>query len=244
MSAWAAAMWGGLAAVSLLLGAALAVRFTLSNRLIGAVMGFGAGTLIASIAYELVPDSQARGTGLLTVLAFATGALVFFAADWVIDNAGGARRKRIAGHQDDGSGTAIFLGTLLDGVPESLVLGMGLATGGSISLAFLTAVFVSNGPEGIAGTRALVGSGHSRQRVLWMWSALVLASAIAAAVGFAIVRAVPSADGQYARAFAAGAVLTMLADVMMPEAFEHGGKVVGLLATWGFLTGAVLSVME
>jgi len=244
MSVWTAAMWGGLAAVSLLLGAALAFRFTLSNRLIGAVMGFGSGALISSIAYELVPESLLGNIGNGLMLSFAMGAFTFFAADWVIDHAGGAKRKKLAGTHDDGSGTAIFLGTLLDGVPESLVLGMGLATGGSISLAFLTAVFVSNGPEGIAGTRALVGSGHSRQRVLWMWSALVLASAIAAAVGFAIVRAVPSADGQYARAFAAGAVLTMLADVMMPEAFEHGGKVVGLLATWGFLTGAVLSVME
>ena len=244
MSVWTAAMWGGLAAMSLLLGAALAFRFTLSNRLIGAVMGFGAGTLISSIAYELVPESQARGTGLLTVLAFATGAVVFFAADWAIDHAGGARRKSIAGHEDDGSGTAIFLGTLLDGVPESLVLGMGLATGGSISVAFLTAVFISNAPEGIAGTRALVASGHTRRRVFWMWTSLVLASAAAAAAGFAVVQSVPAADGRFVRAFAAGAVLTMLSDVMMPEAFEHGGKVVGLLATLGFLTAAALSVME
>jgi ZIP family zinc transporter len=237
-------MWGAVAGASLLIGAALALRFALSNRMIGAVMGFGSGALISSIAYELVPESLIGSIGNGLMLAFAMGALTFFAVDWAIDRAGGAKRKSIAGQHDDGSGTAIFLGTLLDGIPESLVLGMGLATGGSISLAFLTAVFISNGPEGIAGTRALVASGHSPRRVFGMWSALVLASAAAAAAGFAIVQAVPTADGQYARAYAAGAVLTMLADVMMPEAFEHGGKVVGLLATWGFLTGAVLSVME
>jgi len=244
VSAYAAAMWGGLAAASLLLGAALALRWTLSDRLTGAIMGFGSGALISSIGYELVPESLVRGSGRWMVFAFAAGALSFFAADWAIDRSGGAERKRIAGATGAGSGTAIFLGTLLDGVPESLILGMGLATGGAISVAFLTAVFVSNVPEGVAGTRSLVAAGRSPRRVVFMWTALVIASAAAAALGYAIVRSVPAADGRYARAFAAGAVLTMLADVMMPEAFEHGGKVVGLLATLGFLTAAILSVME
>ncbi len=244
MSALAAAMWGGLAAASLLLGAALALRWDLSERLTGAVMGFGSGALISSIAYELVPESQMHGVARGMGLAFAAGALVFFLADWAIDRKGGAERKKIKAKPGEGSGTAIFLGTLLDGVPESLILGMGLATGGAISVAFLTAVFVSNVPEGVAGTRSLVASGHSPRRVVGMWASLVVASAAAAALGYGIVQSVPAADGRYAKAFAAGAVLTMLSDVMMPEAFEHGGKIVGLLATLGFLTAAVLSVME
>ena len=165
-------------------------------------------------------------------------------ADWAIDARGGEKRKSLAGGAAGGSGTAIFLGTLLDAIPESLILGMGLATGGAVSLAFLTAVFVSNLPEGIAGTRSLLDAGNSSRRVVWMWIALVLVSALMAAAGYVFVQAVPAADGRYARAFAAGAVLIMLTDVMMPEAFEHGGKMVGLLATLGFLTAAVLSVME
>ena len=244
MSVYAAGMWGGLAALSLLLGAALAMRFTLSNRLIGAVMGFGSGALISSIGYELVPESLVKGTGRSMAVTFALGALTFFFADWWIDESGGEKRKSLAGRQAGGSGTAIFLGTLLDGIPESLVLGIGLATGGAISLAFLTAVFVSNIPEGIAGTRSLLDADNSARRVVWMWIALVIASAVAAGAGYAFAHAVPAADGRYARAFAAGAVLTMLTDVMMPEAFEHGGKLVGLLATLGFLTAAILSVME
>ena len=240
----AAAMWGGLAAASLLLGAALALRWTLSERLTGAIMGFGSGALVSSIGYELVPASLVRGAGRGMVFAFAAGALVFFGADWLIDRSGGAKRKSLAPGEGGGSGTAIFLGTLLDGVPESLILGMGLATGGAISVAFLTAVFVSNVPEGVAGTRSLVAAGRSPRHVLGMWITLVIASAVAAAAGYAIVRSIPAADGRYAKAFAAGAVLTMLSDVMMPEAFEHGGKIVGLLATLGFLTAAILSVME
>jgi zinc transporter, ZIP family len=242
MSAWTAGLWGGGAAVSLLIGAGLAMRFTPSNRVIGAVMGFGSGALLSSIAYELVPESLIEGKGWPLALAFAAGALTFFIADRVIDAAGGKKRKSLGRGPSHGSGAAIFLGTLLDGVPESAILGIGLATGGSISLAFLVAVFVSNLPEGIAGTRALVDAGNSRRRVLGMWMALVVASALAAAAGYAFVQAVPAADGRLARAYAAGAVLTMLADVMMPEAFEHGGTMVGLLATLGYLTAAVLSV--
>jgi ZIP family zinc transporter len=244
MTGWAAAIWGGLAAFSLVVGAMLAIRFKFSNLITGAVMGFGGGALISSIAYELVPESMISGSGKFMILAFMAGALIFFFADWIIDRSGGEQRKSIAARQDDGSGTAIFLGTLLDGIPESLILGMGLATGGAVSFAFMMAVFVSNLPEGIAGTRSLLSVGHSANRVLLMWTGLVLASALASALGFAFVRWLPAADGRYARAFAAGAVLTMLSDVMMPEAFEHGGKIVGLLATLGFLTAAILSVME
>jgi ZIP family zinc transporter len=244
VSVFAAGLWGGLAALSLLLGAALAMRFALSNRLIGAVMGFGSGALISGIGYELVPESLVKGSGRSMALTFALGTLTFFVADWAIDARGGEKRKSLAGGAAGGSGTAIFLGTLLDAIPESLILGMGLATGGAISLAFLTAVFVSNLPEGIAGTRSLLDAGNSSRHVVSMWIALVLVSAVTAAAGYVFVQAVPAADGRYARAFAAGAVLIMLTDVMLPEAFEHGGKMVGLLATLGFLTAAVLSVME
>lgn len=244
MNELAAALWGGLAAISLVAGALLAIKFKLSNKMTGAVMGFGAGALISSIAYELVPDSLISGSGKFMALTFMAGALTFFLCDYLIDNYGGAGRKNIAEKPTGGSGTAIFLGTLLDGIPESLILGIGLATGGAISTAFLIAVFVSNVPEGIAGTRSLMSVGRSQRTVLWMWTALVVISALMAALGFAFVQWLPSADGRYASAFAAGAVLTMLSDVMMPEAFEHGGKIVGLLATLGFLTAAVLSVME
>jgi ZIP family zinc transporter len=179
-------------------------------------------------------------------LAFGAGALTFFAVDWVIDSAGGRHRKDIDGAQlpEGGSGMAIFLGTLLDGIPESLTLGLGMGLGGSISIAFLTAVFISNLPEGIAGTKNMLAGGASRRRVLWMWIALVIASAAAAALGYAFVEIVPEIDGRLVQGFAAGAMLMMLADAMMPEAFEHGGKLVGLLTTFGFAMAAILSILE
>lgn len=156
-----ALLWGGLAACALLIGYFLAER-NLSNRMIGMIMGFGAGALLSAIAYELVPKSAIGGGGM--GVAFCLGAFTFYGADWLIDSRGGSDRKDITGKQV-GSGSAIFIGTLLDNVPESIILGMGLALGGAINIAFLAAVFISNLPEGIAGTLNLEASGRSRRNI-------------------------------------------------------------------------------
>ena len=236
-----AVWWGGAAAASLIIGYFLAGR-GLSNRAIGMVMGIGAGALLSAIAYELIPESNLHGMG--TAVMFFLGAIAFFAADWVIDRRGGADRKDIAGDQAGGSGSAIFIGTLLDNVPESLILGMSVALGGAINFAFLAAVFVSNLPEGVAGTINLVAAGRSRRSIFWMWMVLVLISAAFSGLGYLMIHWLPGVDGRYAQAFAAGAMLTMLADAMMPEAFEHGGYLVGLFTVMGFLAAAVLSSLQ
>jgi zinc transporter, ZIP family len=236
-----AVLWGGLAAASLLIGFYLATRGP-SKRTTGLIMGIGAGALIAAIAYELMPESLLAGWNM--ALAFGLGALAFFLGDWAVDHRGGGDRKDIAGGAEAGSGAAIFVGTLLDNVPESIILGMGLALGGAINLAFLAAVFISNLPEGVAGTINLEAAGTPRRHVLRMWVRLVAVSAACAGLGFLLVGRLPEADGRIAQAFAAGAMLTMLADAMMPEAFEHGGKLVGLFTVMGFLLAAILSLLE
>ena len=123
----AAILWGGLAAASLLIGYFLATRGP-SQRAIGLIMGIGSGALVAAIAYELVPESILGGWEM--GLAFGLGAMAFFLGDWVVDRRGGEDRKDIAGSAESGSGAAIFIGTLLDNVPESIILGMGMALGG------------------------------------------------------------------------------------------------------------------
>lgn len=240
MSALSAILWGGLAASSLIIGFLLARR-GLSNRNIGIVMGFGAGALLSAIAYELVPESMFHGWGM--VIAFCFGALAFFGADWWIDRRGGEDRKDIAGEQA-GSGSAIWVGTLLDNVPESIVLGMSLVLGGAVNLSFLVAVFISNLPEGLAGSINMEAAGSTRRRIFWMWVILVLMSAASAGLGYILIQRLPEADGRIFQAFAAGAMLTMLADAMMPEAFEHGGKLVGLITVLGFLVAGVLAVIQ
>jgi zinc transporter, ZIP family len=236
-----AIFWGGVAAASLLLGYFLTTR-GLSNRTIGMIMGIGAGALISAIAYELVPESLLTGWNM--ALAFMLGAVAFFVGDWLVDHRGGGARKAIDGESGAGSGAAIYIGTLLDNVPESLILGIGLAVGGTVNVAFLTAVFISNLPEGVAGSLNLQAAGYSRHRIFWMWSLLVLISAASAGLGYVLISRVPGLNGLFAQAFAAGAMLTMLADAMMPEAFEHGGKTVGLFTVMGFLMAAMLSVAQ
>ena len=236
----AATLWGGFAAFSLLIGYWL-TRRKLSNRNIGIIMGFGAGALISAIAYELVPESIMTSREI--PLALAAGAFAFFIGDWMVDHRGGANRMDIAGDQPGGSGAAIFIGTLLDNVPESIVLGMSVLQGGSVSVAFMAAVFASNLPEGVAGTINLETAGRPRRRIFWMWVVLVIISALCAGLGFFAMQWLPSTTGQYAQAFAAGAMLTMLADAMMPEAFEHGGLTVGLFTVLGFVMSSYLSVM-
>jgi ZIP family zinc transporter len=159
-----------------------------------------------------------------------------------VDRGGGKDRKDIAAGTESGSGAAIFIGTLLDNVPESIILGMSVALGGAINLAFLVAVFISNLPEGVAGSLNLAAAGNPRRKILGLWLMLVLVSAACAGLGYWLVGRLPEADGRIAQAFAAGAMLTMLADAMMPEAFQHGGKMVGLFTALGFLMSGILSI--
>ena len=234
-----AALLGVLASSALVIGALLALWLRPSNKIVGLIMGFGAGALISALAYELV--EEAIRASARVGLGMALGALVYFAGDWLVDQRGGQDRKDIAGGDSSGSGQAIFLGTLLDGIPESFVLGTGFALGKPVGGAFLIAVFISNLPEAMAATASLESAGRTPSGILIMWLCLVLGSAIAAAAGYFVVLVIPSAEGAFAQAFAAGAVLTMLADAMMPEAFQHGGRVAGLITVLGFAVATAFS---
>jgi ZIP family zinc transporter len=227
-----AALWAVVAAASLVLGAWIAERFSVPRRVVGAAMGFGSGALIAAMAYELVPDVNVTDRGVW--LCFGAGAVVFYALDGLIER----RATGLAG-----PGVAIALGALLDGIPESTVLGIGIGVGGAVSIGFLIAVLVSNIPEGLSSTTALRTS-LPPARVYALWAAIVVASGLAAALGYGIAVRVSAVDGRFVQAFAAGAVLTMLADSMMPEAFEEGGRPIALLTALGFAVAAVLSTYD
>jgi ZIP family zinc transporter len=237
--------WGLLGAAALVLGAVIALRVPISPKVLGVVMAFGSGVLISAVAFDLVEDAFNTSTGGEGVgLGLAAGAITFFAGDAVIDRMGGDKRKSSSGAQSEGSSLAIVLGAVLDGIPESIVLGLTLLTGGSISVAFIVAVFVSNLPEGIAGTTGLTVSGWRPSRILGLWTAVALVSGLASLAGFAIFDDASSGTVAFVLSFAGGAVLTMLADTMMPEAFEHGGRLVGLFTTAGFAVAFALHTMD
>jgi zinc transporter, ZIP family len=225
----AALLWGLLAAGSVLVGQVLATPLGRSKRVVGLMMAFGAGTLVSAVGYELIPEASLEH-GWEVGAAFLAGALVYYLGARLVDRGGG-------------SGTALFLGALLDGIPESFILGLGLALGGSISVAFLAAVLLSNIPEGLAGTVDLRSAGVGERRITLMWTTLTVVCGIAALAGYVVADQVSRA-GEIASAFAGGAVLTMLADSMVPESYERAGRVAGLLTVLGFLVAGVLSSLQ
>ncbi len=236
-----AALWGLVTAGSLWVGALLAVFAKPSSRWIGLAMAFGSGALIAAVAYELV--LEAFNTDLVLAAAgFACGGLAFYVGDWLVDREGGHGRKSAMGeHQLAGTANAIVLGTVLDGIPESFVLGASLLQEGVVPIAVVVGVFVSNVPESLSGTSGLLEAGWTRGRISAMWSGVVAASVIAAAAGWLLLNTMPTAGGAFALAFAGGALLVMLADTLMPEAFELGGREAGLVTALGFALGFALS---
>ena len=237
--------WGFVAASSLIVGGAFALRYRISERMLGMTMAFGSGVLISAVAFELVQEAFDRAGGRGSVaIGLAAGSVTFFAGDSFIDRMGGADRKRSGGRQAEGSALAIVLGIVLDGIPESIVLGLTIVVSGSVSAAFLVAVALSNVPEAIAATTGLAQAGWANRRILGLWTLVAVVSGLAALLGFAVFDSASSGVVAFVLSFAGGAILTMLADTMMPEAFEHGGKLVGVVTTLGFGLAFAVSALD
>jgi zinc transporter, ZIP family len=234
--------WGALGASALLIGALVAYLLAPSRRVIAVVMALGTGLLIGSVAYELVDDALEHQAVAWVALMVLVGAAVFTLGDWLLDRRGGDHRKDAAGAQADGSPLAIVLGSVLDGIPESFVLGLTVLQGG-VSVALLAGVALSNLPEGMSSSSGLKAAGWPRNRVLLMWSAVVLVSALAAAAGYAMLDPASGRTGALVQSFAGGALLAMLADTLLPEAYAVEGVLTGPLVVAGFAISLALSAI-
>jgi ZIP family zinc transporter len=241
-----AALWSAIATGTLLIGMALAYRNAVSQKWTGLIMAFGVGAIISATAYQLVlgPLYEVKGSYYLVAVGLFAGALTFYFADKWVDNMGGAERMDFDGGQAGGSGTGILLGSLLDGVPESLVLGLSLVHSPQVSLAFVFAVAIGNIPQGLGGTAGMLNGGWQRNKITRLWLAVCGLSILAAIVGYGLATLLPNASGAVVDAFAAGALLVMLCDSMIPEAFEHGGNESGLLLVCGFAISVALSLAQ
>jgi ZIP family zinc transporter len=234
----AALGWGALAASSLVIGVWLAFVRSWSPVLIGLVLAFGAGALISAVSLELTQDALALGSGAAVATGLALGALTYYGADGAL-----ARRDKAAGKGGGGSGTSLALGSFLDGVPEQAVLGIGLAGGEPVSVALLVAIFVSNLPEGIGAGTDMQAGGMARGKIFRIFLVVGLVCTLSSVAGFAIADNV-SGDFQAAvNGFAAGALLVMLIDSMIPEAREKGLRRAGLVAVVGFAVATALSTV-
>jgi ZIP family zinc transporter len=238
-----AAAWGLAGGSSLLIGAAVGTWVELPSRLIGMILAFGAGTLVSALTFELTDEAYALGGADAVALGLALGALAFFVGDSLIDRRGGEARMSQMGEQSEGSPKALLLGAVLDGIPESAVIGIALLAGGEIGIAVLAAVFLSNLPEGLSSSTGLRRAGHSRRWVLGVWTIVTLVCAVSAAAGYGLLDGASGNTVGLINAFAAGAVLTQLSDVMFPEALRHGGRAAGLATTLGFAVAFLLTTL-
>ena len=227
--------WGAFGASSLLLGALIAVWRPPGTVVLGLVMGFGAGVLLSAASFELVEEAAetSGGSGGTTLGLFA-GAIVFFIGDLVISKAGYRNRKDIGGQEQDAGQFAIVLGTVLDGVPESAVLGLTVLQTGNVAASMLVAVFVSNLPECDRGDDEPAQQRLDEPCRVVPLGGIVLVCGISAAVGYALLDGASPSTLAFMFPFAGGAILTMLSTSMMPEAYEHAGRTVGLATTLGF----------
>jgi ZIP family zinc transporter len=234
--------WGALGASALLIGAVIAYAATPSRRFIAAVMALGAGLLVGSIAFELIDEalktSDVGTVGLFTLI----GAAAFTTGNWWLDRKGAGERKDSEGGQASGSPLAIVFGSVLDGVPESFVLGLTVLQGG-VSVALLIGVMLSNLPEGLSASAGLRIAGWPRERVVWMWLIVVVVAAVSAALGYVLLDPASGHTGAFAQGFAAGALIAMTTDTLLPEAYEVERVYTGSLVAIGFAASLVLSAL-
>ena len=230
-----AVLWGVVAASPLFVGALLALLRRWPARLLGIILGFGAGALMASIAFELWEEGVALAGHLPLILGVAAGALCYYIAARILD----ARQAR---REQDAGGASLAVGALLDGIPEQLVLGIGLASGEGVGVALVVAIVVSNLPESIGSASDLLAGGMRRSRVVLLWAGVSVICALATVGGFALTSLVGDSFRPGANGFAAGALLVMLVDSMVPEAQKKATESTGLATVIGFAFAAWLAL--
>jgi ZIP family zinc transporter len=238
-------LFGLLATSSLIFGGILASRFTLQKRTLGIIMAFGAGTLISAVSYELIFEALtlANGTGFPAFGLFV-GAFTFYFSDQMIEKLGAKSHMDMQASHESGLIVPMVLGIILDGIPESIVIGLGMFVGGKVSLAMLVAVFVSNVPEAIAGTTGMKAGGWTNKNILLLWLFIAVVCALSTVAGFTLFSSAPKTWMAFIQTFAAGAILMVLANSMIPESYAHGGKLTGLFLVFGFFISISMIVIE
>jgi len=235
-----AGLWGLLAGGALVVGAAVAWLVRVPRTVVAGVMAFGSGVLISALALDLVDEAERNGGLPATVVGFLAGAVAYVGANVVLARRGARHRKRSGDEQpseeeQSGSGAAIAIGALLDGIPESVVLGLSLIGGAGVGVPVLTAIFISNLPEGLSSAAGMKRNGRSARYVFGVWIGIAVASGLAGAVGCLALQDASAQTVAAITALAAGAILAMVADTMIPEAFERAHLLTGLIATLGFI---------
>ncbi len=238
-------LWGLLATSSLVLGGLIISWFSLSKKALGIIMAFGAGTLISAVAYELIYEAVKLGRGsFYPGIGFFTGAFTFYFSDLLIEKLGAKDRMSIGASHSTKIVIPMILAIILDGIPESIVIGLGIFEEGTVSIAMLVAVFISNLPESVAASTGMKSGGWGLKKIILLWVILAVIFAMATLAGYSLFTNTSKEWLSFIQAFAGGAILMMLANTMMPESYEHGGKLAGVFTVFGFAISVVVVILE
>jgi zinc transporter, ZIP family len=236
--------WGAFAASSLVLGALLGAARGWPDRAVGLVLAFGAGALISAVSFDLAEEGSKLGDHGVLAIGLAVGALTYFALDRLVGRKSAKRQRHGRGGGGGGgksdAGSALALGAFLDGIPEQLVLGIGIAGGAGVSIGLLVAIFVSNLPEAIGSSTEMRAEGRTPGKIRLLWIGVAVVCALATVAGYALADTVTGNAHAVVDGFAAGALVVMLIDSMIPEAVRKGGDVSGLVTVLGFAVAAGL----
>ncbi|MBC7385200.1 MAG: ZIP family zinc transporter [Cryobacterium sp.] len=244
-----AAFWGLVSGSALVIGAGIAYFFSVPARWVAGIMAFGSGVLISALSFELMDASYKKGGFSATAIGFISGAVIYTVVSLILANKGARHRKRSGVLQpteksDEGSGTAIALGALLDGIPESIVIGLSLLAGGGVGKVAVIAIFLSNLPEGLSSAAGMKNAGRSAKYIFGVWGAIMILSALASMSGYLIFKDYSVEVIAATSAVAAGAILAMISDTMIPEAFAETHALSGLITVVGFLCAFGLSKLS
>ena len=254
-----ALVYGLLASSGLLIGAVIGLGYSPPRRVMAGVMAFGAGVLVSALTFDLMTEAfEGDGSPLAVSIGFLLGAVIYVVLDHVLDRLAAQSPKREGRDPQDVepsapgsaesrdavtiSGMALLAGAVIDGIPENAALGVSLlASDSSLGVVLLAAIFLANVPESVSGAVGMRAEGRSRRYVFTVWTVATAGCTVAAVVGYALLGGASDHVIAAILALAAGGILAMLADTMMPEAFENGGPFVALATSVGFLLAALLT---
>ncbi|MBY6036770.1 ZIP family metal transporter [Fictibacillus nanhaiensis] len=236
-----AALWGGIAGSAVLLGSFIGLVFQIPKKWTAWIMAFGTGILIGAVSFELLIEAVEQSSLKVTSVGFILGASIFTIINIFLSNKGGHERKKSGSKKVKGVGMAIFFGTLLDAIPESVLIGASLIDHSQVSWLLVVAIFLSNFPEGLSSSIGLLKEGFSKQKIMGMWISVFLISAIASALGFVCLEHASVSSLSLIGAFAGGGIMAMVSSTMLPEAHEDAGAAVGLITSLGLLCSLVLT---